>query len=320
MDSMDSDGRGSMMKMRWTRLIALVWLLAAANVASAFTTDTLQVHSVKMEKDVPVIVLLPDGYRNSKTVYPVFYLLHGATGSYKDWPQRTNIGELVDQYDFITVCPDAGNSWYFDSPEDPKYQYETFVSSELVRYIDDRYRTRANRVYRAIGGTSMGGHGALFLAIRHPDVFGIAIGFSGGYELRPFADKWEIKKRIGTIEAHPERWDELCVLNQAKILKNKELAISFECGMDDFFIENNRRLHAELMAKKVEHIYTERPGQHDWPYWKDALPYQVLWMAKQFDHAGEHLYDSPRSDPRLIMEATYDPTNGTQGEVLRLKP
>lgn len=76
------------------------------------------------------------------------------------------------------------NSWYFDSPVDTAYRYETHISKEVVGFIDGHYRTRANKKYRAITGLSMGGHGALFIALRHSDIFGAAGSISGGVDLK----------------------------------------------------------------------------------------------------------------------------------------
>ena len=74
-------------------------------------------------------------------------------------------------------------SWYWNSPVDPKSQYETFISDELIKAIDSKYKTIKNRTGRAITGLSMGGHGALYLAIKHQDVFGAAGSMSGGVDI-----------------------------------------------------------------------------------------------------------------------------------------
>ena len=100
---------------------------------------------------------------------------------------------MADTYGVIIVMPDGGfDSWYYDSPVEPTYRYETFVARELVEYIDSHYRTKAEPSARAIAGLSMGGHGALYLAIRHQNVFGAAGSLSGGVDIRPFPDNWNI--------------------------------------------------------------------------------------------------------------------------------
>ncbi len=86
----------------------------------------------------------------------------------------------ADRYNVLIVCPDGQNSWYLDSPVKPTVRYETFMTAELLPFVDKRYRTQPDRQHRAITGLSMGGHGALFLAMRHRDLYGQAGSLSGG--------------------------------------------------------------------------------------------------------------------------------------------
>lgn len=243
----------------------------------------LNIKSEKMSKDVPVSIILPEKYKESETKYPTLYLLHGAGDNQNTWPDRTGIRQLASKYNIIVVCPDAGRtSWYFDSPVDPKYQYETFITSELVTYIDAKYRTKNDRKQRAIAGLSMGGHGAMFLAIRHKDIFGSVAAMSGGVDIRPFSENWDIKKRIGDIKQQPDRWEALTVINLVDQLKTGELAISIDCGVNDFFLDVNRALHKKLVDNKISHDYTERFGGHGWDYWKNSIKYQMLFFSEQF--------------------------------------
>lgn len=267
------------MKKQFSILLATVIGLAA----QASTIETIEVHSEKMGRNIPVSVILPDAYEEGAQRYPVLYLLHGAGDTHRKWIDKTVIEELADTFGVIMVCPDGGRtSWYFDSPIDPSYQYETFVAKECVAHIDENYRTKAQRNYRALTGNSMGGHGTLFLAIRHSDVFSVAVPLSGGVDIRPFPSKWDIKKRIGEIETHPENWEQYTVINQAKELEPDELAISIDCGSEDFFIEVNRALHTQLLEAGIKHGYTEMPGGHNWGYWNDAIQRQMHFIDQQF--------------------------------------
>jgi S-formylglutathione hydrolase FrmB len=252
----------------------------------AFTLESLQVPSAGMGKSISTTVVVPKDYRTSLKPLPVVYLLHGYHGNDKDWSKSTPIGELADEYNVLVVCPNGENSWYFDSPENPKSKFETFVSNELVHFIDKRYRTIPARSGRATLGLSMGGHGALFLAIRHRDIFGAAASMSGGVDLRPFSAQFEIRNALGTIQAHPERWDEYSVISQVKSLKDGDLAISMDCGVSDFFIEVNRALHQKLLEQKIAHDYAERPGAHTWDYWRNSMPYEMLFLTTYFKKAG----------------------------------
>lgn len=262
---------------KFTRCAVLLLIACTAAVAvRAATVEKISIPSKKMGKSVPAALILPDEYKQSTKRFPVLYLLHGAGGSYRDWPYNTKIADLADEHAMIVVCPDGGGtSWYFDSPINPGSQYETFIAKECVDYIDAHYRSKADRECRAVCGYSMGGHGALFLGIRHRDVFGMASAISGGVDIRPFPNNWGIKDRIGDIRTHRGNWDKFTVINLAKGLKNGELAISLDCGDKDFFLRVNRALRDQLMKDGIAHDYVERPGGHDWDYWKDAIKRQI---------------------------------------------
>jgi S-formylglutathione hydrolase FrmB len=265
--------------------ISLCLLLFTASLFAA-EVKTITIPSTKMKKDVPATLILPDSYKDGKQKYPVLYLLHGAGDNHQKWSKATTIADLADQYQMIVLCPDGGGkSWFFDSPIDPNFQYETHVAKECVAYIDSNYRSKAQREFRATCGLSMGGHGSMFLAIRHQKTFSIAVPLSGGVDIRPFAGKWEIKKRLGEYKDNKEIWEELTVINLAKQLKNGDLAISIDCGDKDFFLKVNRNLRDLLKKNGVTHNYEEHPGAHNWNYWKEAIKRQMPFIDKHFKKA-----------------------------------
>jgi S-formylglutathione hydrolase FrmB len=237
-----------------------------------------------MHKNVKCVVITPRSYLHNDTRLPVVYLLHGYSGNYSDWVLKApDLLKAVDDNGYIVVCPDgAYNSWYFDSPVDTTMKYETDVALEIPAYIDTHYRTIANRAARAITGLSMGGHGALYLAIRHENVFGAAGSMSGGVDIRPFPDNWDIKKYLGDYPTHAANWNNNTVINLVDTLTNGALSIIFDCGTDDFFIQVNRALHEKLLSEKINHDYTERPGAHNWEYWDNAVQYQLLFFRDYF--------------------------------------
>ena len=163
----------------------------------------------------------------------------------------------------------------------PEYMYETFVSKELISYMDKHYKTIADRSGRAVTGNSMGGHGALYLAIRHQDVFGSAGSMSGGVDFRPFPENWDIAKRLGSIEEHPENWENNTVINMTHLIM-PGLNIIFDCGTEDFFYEVNCNLHAKMLKEKIPHEFYQRPGKHNWPYWYNAIKYQFMFFRDRF--------------------------------------
>ena len=261
-------------------------LFIAALSTQAAIVDTIQVYSTSMQKNIKAVIVTPDNYSSVKEL-PVVYLLHGYSDNHLGWINKAKgFEKQADIQNLIIVCPDGGySSWYWDSPIDPKSQYETFVSSELVKAIDSKYKTIKDRKGRAITGLSMGGHGALYLAIRHQDVFGAAGSMSGGVDIRPFPNNWDMAKRLGTYAEQPERWEKNTVINLLHLLTPNSLALIIDCGTDDFFYQVNQNLHQQLLYHNIPHDYITRPGGHTWPYWTNAVKYQLLFMSNYFNSA-----------------------------------
>lgn len=260
-------------------LLILFFAFAAAG-ASAAQIDTVAVFSAKMQREIPALVVVPDAGVGRRM--PVLYLLHGFGGSYTTWQNITDLRPLADACGMIVVCPDGANSWYWDSPLDPASQFETFVAQELPDWIDARYLTIPSREGRAVTGLSMGGHGALWVALRHKDRFGAAGSTSGGVDIRPFPDSWEMKKQLGELKDNPERWNAHTVIRQAASLRDGELALIFDCGYQDFFYQVNLNLHEQLMRQGVGHDFLVRPGAHNAAYWSASLPCQMLFFQRWF--------------------------------------
>jgi S-formylglutathione hydrolase FrmB len=261
-----------------------VLLLLFVLKVNAATVDTALTYSAAMHKNIKASVIKPYDYSAHKK-FPTLYLLHGYSGNYADWLHNVpNIKKLADQYHIIIVCADGNySSWYIDSPVDSAWKYETYISSELVSYIDKHYSTIKKRSGRAITGLSMGGHGALFLAFRHQDVYGACGSMSGGVDIRPFADNWDIAKRLGSYVANPDRWAAYSVVNLTNLLTPGKLAITFDCGSEDFFFKVNNDLHQKLLDAKIPHDFAIRPGEHNWDYWSNSINYQMLFFSRFFN-------------------------------------
>ena len=268
-----------MKKLRYTLFLVLLFFSA-----QAAQVDTIQVFSASMNKNIKTCVIVPDNYKKSKKKFPVVYLLHGYSGNYGTWVKSfKEVSQQVDRYGFIAIGVDGNySSWYFNSPIDPTFKYETYIIDELVPFIDKKYKTIASREGRAISGLSMGGHGALYLSLKHQDVFGAAGSMSGGVDIRPFSEKWNIKKRLGAINDFPDNWEKNTVVNLIELNQNNNLKLIIDCGVDDFFIDVNRELHQKMLALKIDHDYIERPGKHNIDYWENSLKFQLLFFYNFF--------------------------------------
>lgn len=275
--------------MKKKALIAGLCMLASTLAVQAARVDTLMVASPAMHKEIKVVYIIPDRLlAPDAQPCPTVYLLHGYSGCYSDWIRhKPELTQAADEKGVLIVCPDGNNSWYWDSPQDSTYRYETFVASELVAYTDSRFATLRSPKGRAISGLSMGGHGALWLAIRHKDTFGAAASMSGGVDIRPFPNSWEMKKRLGDYETNREAWKSHTVINQLDSLQNGDLALTIDCGEADFFLKVNQALHQALLDRKIDHDFTTRPGGHTWTYWTNSIDYHLLFFDKFFQKEKE---------------------------------
>lgn len=258
----------------------LLLLLFVNLVAHAAKVDTVLVHSAAMNKDIKVVVVVPQ----IKGSHPVTYLLHGYGGDEKTWfTIRPDLAQLADRYQMMFVCPNCESSWYWDSPKVPAIRYETFTSKELIEYIDKHYDTRAHKQGRAITGLSMGGHGSMWLALRHADVYGAAGTTSGGVDIRPFPHDGVMKDLLGEEAENQEIWNRYVAINQIENIKDGDLALIIDCGYDDFFFEVNNDFHKKLLKYNIGHDFLVRPGAHTVDYWYNAIVYQLLFFKKYFD-------------------------------------
>jgi S-formylglutathione hydrolase FrmB len=300
----------------------------------AGTVATRTFHSAALGVDKSYRVYLPAGYAESDRRYPVVYLLHGITGDESNWVEHGDLAGAADRLRLqaIVVMPDGDAGFYAnsaapadyekcmggDSPfeeESPrastcvrKASYEDYIVRDLIAEVDARYRTVAERRGRAITGLSMGGFGALSLAMRHRDLFSSAASHSGVVALfyqgpHPYdaarvalledVSQWGVKAGRfgpwvrGIFGPDRENWRAHDPATLAEKLRDGDLAIYIDCGTeDDFLLQNHAAyLHDVLERRGVRHGYTLLPGRHDWAFWKDRIDDSLAFHAAAFDAA-----------------------------------
>jgi S-formylglutathione hydrolase FrmB len=241
-----------------------------------------QHHSSKlMAREMSYRVILPSDYKNSNetTRYSTIYLLHGLTGNYANWTDKTKLTEYAAKNKFIIVTPDGANGWYADSVSASNDKYESYIIKELIPEIDKQFRTVAERRGRVIAGLSMGGYGAIKFGLKYPEMFSLAGSFSGALGATNFTEKnaGNIGKGIDAIfgpEAGEMRKanDIFAIIRDSSAEKIKAMPYIYQsCGTEDFLIQNNRDFLALLNEKKVPHEYRELPGGHTWTFWDDQV-------------------------------------------------
>jgi len=169
----------------------------------------LHYFSAALDKMTAATVILPEGEGVPPGPYPVFYLLHGLSDDYTAWRRRTSVERYAEGMPLIIVMPDGGRGWYTDAREG--YAYETAIARDLVGLVDRVYHTGARRAARVVGGLSMGGYGAVKLALTYPDLFCGAVSHSGALVMArwssgeggPADDRARVHARLRTRSA---RW------------------------------------------------------------------------------------------------------------------
>jgi enterochelin esterase-like enzyme len=245
--------------------------LAGAQPARSGSTSPSRVveehlSSQAVGKTVPFLVYLPPGYDDeSGRRYPVLYMLHGLGGSYRQW-QEYGLLETADRLigagelaPFIIVMP-QGDQAYWLNHSNGGPRWGQFVAGDLITAIDERYRTLSNREHRAVGGLSMGGHGALQLAINHPDVFGVVGAHS--FALR----RHEAAPPYFGDQAYFNAHDPVYLYRtQAAVARTFRLWL--DVGADDPWQQADAAFHQQLADAAVRHAWRVYPGGHDGDYW-----------------------------------------------------
>jgi S-formylglutathione hydrolase FrmB len=245
------------------------------------SADTVTISGAKSAISAKAIIVLPDTYAKSKKKYPVVYLLHGWSGNYRNWYDKTDLETLTDRFNLIIVCPDGGYAgWYIDSPLNKESKYSTYIAVDVVAYVDQHYRTLPTVSGRAICGLSMGGHGALYLLSTYHEIYAMAGSISGLMELTPYAKRYGVVELLGEFETRQQVWRDYSCIALIDSLKGKKKRIMLDCGTADPFIETNRELHRLMIRADIEHDYVERFGGHSWEYWTGALEYHLLFFVK----------------------------------------
>lgn len=271
-----------------------VFLLSLVLCVSALANgrvETVRFQSKLVATTLPYNVILPGDYDSSRTTrYPVLYLLHGLTGHYNDWVQRTNIADYAAEYRIIIIMPEGNDGWYTDSATNSTDKYESYILQELIPDVQQRYRTIEARYARAIAGLSMGGYGAIKFGLKSPSTFVFAASMSGAFGVTRLTDKeipdrWQDSVKLfgatsSETRAANDLFELLRKLNAARVASLPYFY--FDCGTEDsaLIFPYNRELAALMFEKKIPHEFRELPGDHSWGYW-DQQVQEVLKIAAE---------------------------------------
>ncbi len=225
-------------------------------------------------------VYLPPAYQHTAQQYPALYLLHGSPGSQDDWIRGGKAAQSADTLighgeipPLIMIFPDgngrSGETSEWGNTADHLQLMENFVAFDLVHYIDQKYRTIPQASNRAIGGFSMGGFGAMNIAVHHPDIFGSVISLAGYYT----AD--------GSV------WGQQTAYRQANspafVLPGDSQAWKLHIFLgaateDQPYYDATQQFILKLRETHLNYTFDLQKGYHTWSVWETQLYHALIWL------------------------------------------
>jgi len=266
--------------------VALSLLAACHKASDKATTDhprltpkvslrDVTFRSGALNRDMQYRVLAPVDIAPG-TKLPVVYLLHGGGGGFRDWSNYSDVARFAER-GLILVMPEGDESYYTNSAERPQDRYEDYIVNDLVSDVETRLPAAPERANRAIIGVSMGGFGAVKLALRHPDMFAFAGGISSAIDVpsRPFSIKrigqWRHHSSIfGPWGSATRRENDPFVLVRS-VDPSRMPYLFLTCGEQEGLLPANQSFARLLQQRKFAYEFHVVPGGHDWNQWNAQL-------------------------------------------------
>ena len=231
--------------------------------------------SNSLGREQPYAYFAPPGFGTEQTPthtrWPLLILLHGKKGNYRTWPEQTRLAFYAAEHNMFLAFPEGGEGWSANA-YDGQANYENDLMQDFVPHLQQTLPLLPSGKDWTIGGMSMGGQGAVKIALKYGRTFGLALSFSGAFEITKVAEPHPVfgdpqhnapLRRASNVFSLAE--DALSTWPPAR--PNLYLA----CGADDPLVHANRRFHQHLDYIGYRHTYVETPGHHTLPYWNRAI-------------------------------------------------
>ena len=278
--------------------IFLIFSFFLSNAQYGKVMDDLTLNSKILKSERKFAVYLPPDYENSRRSYPVLYLLHDYTDDHTGWVQFGEVLHIADKAiisgeatSMIIVMPDADTGFPgYTNAISGKWNYEDYFFEEFMPHVEERFRIKKEKQFRAISGLSMGGGGTFIYALRRPDLFSSAAPLSASLGPQSIEEMNEFDYLGYTnsnftqkdFKIYSERNNPLELIDQINSKSLNSVRWYIDCGDDDFLYEGNSLIHIKMRDKKVNHEFRIRDGGHSWTYWRTALPNVLSFISDHF--------------------------------------
>lgn len=223
--------------------------------------------------------------------FQTLYLFHGAYGDYSDWTRNTSIERYAQEHRIAVVMPSVGNSFYQDMYQGEPYL--TFVSEELPRFVQTLFPLSSAREDNFTAGLSMGGYGALYVALSKPEQYAAAASLSGAIDLVSLA-----KNDASEAGGHPFAFERIFqdykhlegtqadifhLISRNRAANRPETKLFVCCGTEDFLYPLHLSAKQTLTKLGANVHFEEHPGTHNWQYWDAHIQRALDWLPLKRD-------------------------------------
>lgn len=232
--------------------------------------------------DMSLNVIIPNTrYAGEKKPEKVLYLLHGRGDDHTKWQRLTRVEAFAEQYQICVVMPAAHRSFYTDMASGERFY--TYISQEVPQVARALFGFSEKKEDNFIAGLSMGGYGALKIAMRNPERFAATASMSGVTDIFRFmrenTDSVELKSIFGDItQVRPE--DDLFALAKKTVEQKSALQFYLACGTEDYLYQDNIKFRDFCAEIGLNHIYEEGPGEHNWTFWNEYIEKIMKWISE----------------------------------------
>jgi len=213
--------------------------------------------------------------------HPVLYLLHGLSDDHTIWQRRTSIERYVSELGIAVVMPAVNRSFYADMKKGNRYW--SFISEELPAIARSFFPLSSRKEDNFVAGLSMGGYGAIKLALSHPDRYQAAASLSGSLDISSvhhlFPD--DFANCFGTPDEFKGSQNDLFTLAEQAARHDNPPLLFQCCGTEDFLYEGNIAFRDHARQLQLPLTYEEEPGTHEWGYWDMKIQRVLNWLPLQ---------------------------------------
>lgn len=231
-------------------------------------------YSASLEREITYRAILPAVVQSPQKL-PVVYLLHGGGGDFREWSNDSDVARFAEER-LVLVMPEGESSYYTNSVDRPKDRFEDYIVKDLIADVESRFPADPSR--RSIAGVSMGGFGAIKLALKHPEVYSFVGALSPAIDVpsRPFSIRRMSQYRyhasiFGAWGSQTRKGNDPFVL-AGQVDPSKVPFIFFACGEREGLLPSNRQFASLLAQRNFRFEFHPGPGGHNWDQWNRRLP------------------------------------------------